>query len=117
MIHMCLKYGDLISPQFVNALIKDIKKKMTVVDFKINVFLFGHFHMPRVHSHIWLDAILRSGDDELGENNSCAVSQRGEGQQRREADTEGLNEQAQRQQCPSRDQVLHRTSILSRVLE
>lgn len=33
-------------------------------------------------------------------NYSFAVSQRGEGWQRREADTEGLNEQAQRQQLP-----------------
>lgn len=73
--------------------------------------------MTRVHSHIWLDAPLRSGDDELVENNSFAVSQRGEARQRREADTEGLNEQAQRPRYPSRDQVLRRTSILSRVLE
>lgn len=42
---------------------------------------------------------------------------RGEGRPCREADTEGLNEQAQRLRSPSRDQVLHRTSILSRVLE
>lgn len=80
-------------------------------------FCLSSLYDPSSLSHIWLAALLRSGDDELVENNSFAVSQRGEGWQRREADTEGLNEQAQRQRYPSRDQVLHRTSILSRVLE
>lgn len=54
-----------------------------------------------INSNIWTDALFRSGDDELVENLSFAISQRGEGWPHREADTEGLNEQAQRQRYPS----------------
>lgn len=60
------------------------------------VFPFPH---DQVY-HVWLGVPLRSADDELVENNSFADSQRGEGWQHGGADTEGLNEQAQRRQLP-----------------
>ncbi len=102
-----------MNQQFVNIMIKDHRCGGFPNQCPSVLFL----RMSSVHFQIWLVALLGSGGDELVENSSFAVSQRGEGQQSREADTEGLNEQAQRHRYPSRDQVLHGTNILSRVLE
>lgn len=75
--------------------LRKLASKHTLV--KINALWILH---DQVYAYVWLGAPLKSADDELVENNSFADLQRGEGWQHGEADTEGLNEQAQRQQLP-----------------
>lgn len=65
-----------------------------------------------VYAHIWLGALLGSGEDELLENHSFAVSQRGEGQIQKASMSRHKGTDS-----PSRDRVLHRTSFVSPLLE
>lgn len=62
-------------------------------------------HVTRVHSHIWLDALLRSGDGELVERKKKFIrgftKERGRGRAtRRGKYRKGLNEQAQKAAIP-----------------